>query len=285
MTLPPQNNPRRVRLGTRLRELRAARYRSASALGRDLGWQQSRVSKLERGAQLPTPEDLDAWVTATGADLAVRAELADLLTSARVDYSVFSEVYRAGGIAEYQAELGRLEAQATVIREYQPAMIPGLVQTPAYARELLSIPGGPVLTGATPEAVDALVAERIKRQELLYQPNRRVQIVLGQAALWTHFGSVNTLRGQLDRLVTLAELDTVELGIVPVANPSPIMPLAGFSLHDDDVLYVETLTDEHRIEDPEQIAAHIRAFDLLRDAAVTGPDAAALIGSVATGLR
>ncbi len=126
-----QSNPRRARLGTWLRELRAARYRSASALGRDLGWQQSRVSKLERGAQLPTPEDLDAWATATGANPAVRAELADLLTAARVEYSVWSDVYRTGGIAERQAELGRLEAQAAVIREYQPAMIPGLVQTPA----------------------------------------------------------------------------------------------------------------------------------------------------------
>jgi transcriptional regulator with XRE-family HTH domain len=281
----PQINPRRARLGTRLRELRAVRYRSASALGRDLGWQQSRVSKLERGAQLPTPEDLDAWATATGAGPAVRAELADLLTSARVEYSVWSDVYRTGGIAGRQAELGRLEAQAAVIREYQPAMIPGLVQTPAYARELLSIPGGPVLTGSTPEAIEGLVAERIKRQELLYQPNRRVQIVLGQAALWTHFGSINTLLGQLDRLVTLAELDSVELGIVPVATPSPIMPLAGFSLHDNEVLYVETLTDEHRVEDPEQIAAHVRAFDLLRDVAATGQDAAALIQRVAAGLR
>ncbi len=283
--MPPQISPRRVRLGIRLRELRAARYRSASALGRDLGWQQSRVSKLERGAQLPTPEDLDAWVTATGASPAVRAELADLLTSARVEYSVWSDAYRTGAIIERQAELGRLEAQAGLIREYQPAMIPGLVQTPAYARELLSIPGGPVLTGSTPEDIEGLVAERIKRQELLYQPTRGVQIVLGQAALWTHFGSVNTLLGQLDRLVTLAELASVELGIVPVANPSPIMPLAGFSLHDTDVLYVETLTDEHRIEDPEQIAAHVKAFDLLRDAAATGEDAVALIQRVAAGLR
>ncbi len=283
--MSPQINPRRARLGTRLRELRAARYRSASELGRDLGWQQSRVSKLERGAQLPTPEDLDAWTTATGASPAVRAELADLLTSARVEYSVWSDIYRTGGIAERQTELGRHEAHAAVIREYQPAMMPGLVQTPAYTRELLSIPGGPVLTGSTPEAIDGLIAERIKRQELLYQPNRRVHIVLGEAALWTHFGSVTTLLGQLDRLVTLAELASVELGILPVAEPSPIMPLAGFSLHDNDVLYVETLTDEHRVDDPEQIAAHVRAFDLLRDAAATGPDAMALIGRVMAGLR
>lgn len=63
------------------------------------------------------------------------------------------------------------------------------------------------------------------------------------------------------------------------------MPLAGFSLHDNDVLYVETLTGEHRVEDPEQIAAHVRAFDLLRDAAAIGPDAAALIQHVAARLR
>ncbi len=63
------------------------------------------------------------------------------------------------------------------------------------------------------------------------------------------------------------------------------MPLAGFSLHDDDTLYVETLTGEQRIDNPEEVTAHIKAFEQLLDAALAGPDAVALIHRVAAGLR
>jgi transcriptional regulator with XRE-family HTH domain len=214
----PRINPQRARLGARLRGLRAAQFRSGSALARQLGWQQTRVSKLELGSQLPSPDDLDTWVEATGAGPDVRAQLGELLTQARIEYRVWSGVYRTGAIATCQAEIAAVEAEATVICEYQPAMMPGLAQTPAYAREMLSIPGGTILTGATPDSIESLIVERVKRQELLYQPGRHVQVILGEAALWTHFGTLNTLRGQLDRLVTLSGLASVELGVLPVAD-------------------------------------------------------------------
>lgn len=277
--------PQRARLGTRLRELRATRFRSASELGRALGWQQSRVSKLERGAQLPSSGDLDAWVRVTGAEPAVRAELDELLTAARVTYSVWSDVYRSRGIAARQAQIGTAEAEAAVIREYQPAMMPGIVQTTAYAHDMLSIPGGVVLTGATTDSINELIAARVKRQELLYQRGCRFQIVLGQAALQTRFGTVDTLLGQLDRLVMLSGLASMDLRVLPEDVPSPIMPLAGFSLHDDGTLHVETLTGEHRIDNPEEVTAHTKAFEQLRDTALADSDAVALIQQVATGLR
>lgn len=66
-------SPQRARLGDRLRELRAARFRSGAAMARHLDWFQTRVSKLELGAQLPSDEDLDAWVAATDAGPGVRA--------------------------------------------------------------------------------------------------------------------------------------------------------------------------------------------------------------------
>lgn len=279
-----QISPQRARLGARLRDLRATRFRSGSALARHLNWQQTRVSKLELGSQLPSPEDLDIWVEATGAGPDVRAELGELLTRARIGYNVWDDVYRSGAIAIRQAEIAALEAGAAVIREYQPAMVPGIIQTPAYAREMLSIPGGAVLTGATPPSVEALVAERVKRQEILYQPGRRVQVILGEPALWTYFGTVDTLRGQLDRLITMSGLASVELGVLPVAQPSPVMPLAGFSLHDEDVVFVETLTGEQILQDPGEVMAYLTMFNLLQEAAVTGADAVALIRHVATRL-
>lgn len=278
-------SPQRARLGIRLRELRVSRFPSGSAMARHLGWQQTKVSKFELGVQLPTPDELDTWVAAVGAGEEERSHLGDLLTYARVSYSVWADVYRADAIAARQAQIGTAESVARVVRSYQPALIPGLVQTVAYARELLSIPGGVMLTGATPEGIESLIGERVKRQDLLYQPGRQVQMVIGEAALWTHFRSVTTLRSQLDRLVTLAELDSLDLRVMPFAVASPIMPLAGFSLHDNDVLYVETLTGEQRVDNPDEVAAHAKAFDLLRGASASGPEALALIQRVARELR
>jgi hypothetical protein len=112
-----------------------------------------------------------------------------------------------------------------------------------------------------------------------------VQIVLGQAALTVHFRSEETLIGQLDRLVALWGLASVDLRVLPTAAPSPILPLGGFSLHDRDTLWFESLTREMRTTDPGEIAAHLTAFELAREAATAGADAAALIQRVAAELR
>lgn len=269
----------------RLRELRATRYRSGSAMARELGWQQTRVSKLELGTQLPSEADLDAWIEAVGAGERERAELTDLLARARIEYSSWADLYRTGSISARQAEIGRWEAEAPIIREYQPAMMPGIVQTVPYAREMLSVPGGTTLTGSTPEQIESLIVERMKRQELLYEPGRQVRIVLGEAALRTWFGTIDALVGQLDRLITLSGLASVDLAILPVSASSPIMPLAGFSVHGDDTLYVETLTGEQRITNPEEVEAHIRAFEIAHESASQGQEAVALIQRVAAELR
>lgn len=284
MTISSKVSPERARLGARLRELRATTFRSGAAMARHLGWQQTRVNKLEHGYQLPSPADLDAWVAAVVAGPHVRVELGDLLTNARIQYSSWAEVYRCGGIADRQAEIGAAEAGAALLRGYQPSLIPGIVQTVAYARELLTISGGPILTGATPERIEALIAQRVKRQELLYQPGRQVQIVLGEAALTVHFGAVDTLLGQLDRLVTLAGLSSLDLRVLPRAVASPVMPLSGFWF-DENAVYIEMLTGEQQLTGPDDIAVYATAFELLHSAALAGQDAMALIHHVAAELR
>lgn len=275
----------RARLGARLRELRATHFRSGARLAHHLGWQQSRISKLETGVQLPSPEDLDTWVAATQSGPDARAELGELLTQARIGYTVWSDEYRAGTIAEHQARIGENEAASTLIREYRPSHLPGIVHTVPYARELLTIPGGVVLTGATFDSIEGLIQRRADRQQLLYHSGRRIQILLGEAALRVHFGTVNALIGQLDRLVMLAGLESVELGILSSAEPSPLMPLGAFSLHDDDTLSVETLTGDLSINGPDDIEAHAKAFEIAWEVAAKGPDAVALIQRVAAELR
>ena len=116
--------------------------RSGSELARIIGWQQPRVSKLETGKQLPTEADIRAWVAASGAI--------------------------EGGLTKAQAAQAAAEARVTYIAEWQPALVPGLVQTAAYARELLERPDRSTLTDPGDVDPDAMAAGRVRRQDVLY---------------------------------------------------------------------------------------------------------------------
>lgn len=271
--------------------MRAAAFPSGGALARHLAaqhpdgsWHQTRVSKLERGEQRPTETDIRQWADAIGASAEDLDVLMELLAAARIEYATHRDAYRlVGGAAANQASIATREAEASRIAEYQPAMVPGLVQTAPYARELLSLPCGPTASGAEEAEITAMVAERIRRQEVLYQPGKQVQVILGEAALRTRFGAIQTLAGQLDRLVAIAGLDGVELGVVPFASALPVFPIGSFVLNDDCV-FVESLTGVQRLDEPEEVAAYLRAFELLREIALTGVDAVALIQRVAAEL-
>jgi transcriptional regulator with XRE-family HTH domain len=272
--------PARRRLGARLRELRATRFRSGSAFAAHLGWLQSRVSKLETGAQLPSEADLDTWVAATGASERVRAELAELVMAARLDYQTFGEIWaQRGGIAAVQDALAAEEAAAGRIGTLQFALIPGLVQTVAYARELLTARGSPLGVDKRAE-IDGLIAARMRRQNVLYMPGKKIQLVIGEAALRMWYGSPDALRGQRDRLVQAIDLPGVEIGILPFDRPNPVPGLTGFNLHDSDVVFLESLAGEQRITDPDEVAIYVRAFEAAREVAITGADAVALIRSI-----
>jgi hypothetical protein len=283
MTSP---HPRRARLAARLRAVRAAAFPSGLQFSRHLGWAQSRVSKLETGMQFPTPGDIHAWVSGAGAGEAVEAELLELLAAARVEYNAVRDLARrGGGLAGRQAYLGSLETQITTLVEYQPALIPGIVQTAAYAREIAALAAAPAAAGAGSDEIEAMIAERVRRQEILYQPGKKVQVILGEAALYSRPGSVDTLAGQLDRLLSVTGLSSVQVGVVPLAAPMPVAPLCGFTLLDDEFVLVETMTGEQRLDGPHEIAVHVTASRQLLHAALTGSDAAALIGRVRAGLR
>ncbi|MGH3620458.1 MAG: helix-turn-helix domain-containing protein [Sciscionella sp.] len=281
----PHPQSTRARLARTLRELRKQTGMSGNEFARQLGWQQSRVSKLETAVQLPNSDDLDTWVRATNADMAVATELLQLLKRAHVEYDTWRNQYRSSGGTEVQGGLAEREHRTTTMLEFWPAMIPGLLQTADYAREALSLPCGPTAWGTPEDEIESLVAARIKRQEVLYSQGKQLRFILGEAALWTRFGAVDTLLGQLDRLVAVAGLANVELGVVPFGAPQLVYPLSMFKVHDADMVMIESLAGEQTLFDPEQIAMYTKFFDLLHDSTVTGRDVVALIQHVAGQLR
>ncbi len=278
------STPHREQLAQRLREIRKEVGYSGNAFAARLGWVQSRVSKIETGVQVPTREDLSAWLSALDATEGTVDELHKLLRLTHVEYEDWRETYRRTGAAGGQVTIGRREQRAATMCEFWPAMMPGLVQTAAYAREALAIPGGPVAWGTDAAELERMVSARIERQHVLYEPDKQFRMVLGETSLHTRFGDTATLRSQLDRLVGIAGITTVDLRILPLSSPWPVFPLATFKLYDDELVMLEQPVGEQLITDPDQIASYQRFFDLLADSALDPDASVSLIQRIAQAL-
>lgn len=271
----------RKQLADRLRALRQDARLSGAALARNLEWQQSKVSKIETGKQLPTEEDVRAWAAQTNGAV---DELLGLLEGARVERTEFNSAFRSTGAAGVQAEILALETQVTRIGEFQPSMMSGLVQTAEYARESLHIPSGPALFGSSEDDIESIISLRLRRQQALYDPSKRVQIIMLESALRARLCSEETLAGQLDRLVALAGLAALELRIIPFDAAIPVFPM-GFRIYDDELVIVESISGESKLDDPEVVAKYAHLFDLLRETGVSGGDAARLVQRALADLR
>ena len=268
----------RRRLGQELRSLREQTGLSGNQFAKQLGWHQTRVSKLELGQQFPTEDDIRAWVAAASSTGAVERLLA-LRDAAQVAYRTFRQQFRdAGGAAGRQADIAAVEAMAATIGHFEPAIIPGRLQTFGYALETLRLPSGPASWGASEDEIEDAARTRVERQQqILYDKSKRIRIVLLEAALHTRLCSPATMYGQLDRLLSLDGLPTLELGIIPFSGLVPVFPLSGFIVYDDHLVIAETLTGEQQLSDQEEVSRYIAWLDLLREAAVTGAEARPLI--------
>jgi transcriptional regulator with XRE-family HTH domain len=276
----------RRKLAEQLKELRRSAKLSGTELAKRLGWAQSKVSRTENAKQLPSEEDVRGWARVTAAPTESLGELLVLLSRARAEHVGFREQYRvAGGLAGLQSDILVLETQATRIVHFQPALIPALLQTPDYAREMLHLPSGPLLHGSTEDDIARMIAIRVQRQQALYQSGKKIHVVLLEGALRCRLCTPATLLGQLDRLLILLRLPSLELGIIPFTTQMPVYPLSGFDLYDSDVLSVETVVGETWISDPTEVDKYLKVFEMLREAASFGDEAAATIQRVAGELR
>jgi len=285
-SLPPKTNRRA--LAARLIELRtAAGIRSGNALAKQMGVVQSRVWKIEHADLMPGEDDIKAWAQATGAVDEVPA-LLEMLAEARSEQA-FAAVYRSkDGPGAYQDRVRAIEERSARIGEFQVAVVPGLLQTADYAREVASLPGGLRAWGTDDAGIAAQVAGKLRRQEILHDSGRRIQMILGEAALRTRVVAPDVLAAQLTKLLSVLRLPAVELGVISFAQQVPAYTLGGFRVHDDDLIIVESIGGEKYIESgdsPEEVAAFLEAFEALRQAASTGAAAEALIQEALDDLR
>ncbi|MEU2035518.1 DUF5753 domain-containing protein [Nocardia amamiensis] len=168
------------------------------------------VSKIEYGKLRPSDADIRAYCEHADAG----DQLEDLLASLHNVDSAYMEWKRvlASGTRRRQQQSLELEAEARQIRNWQPQVIPGLLQTADYAEAILRYG---IDLYQVPDDIDAGVAKRMERQRILYQRGRRFHFLVAEQALYTTVGTSEVMIGQLDRLHSIIEMSRITIGIVP----------------------------------------------------------------------
>ncbi|MFG2006437.1 helix-turn-helix domain-containing protein [Spirillospora sp. NPDC048911] len=284
MAVSPRPTVRRLRLGHELRRLRESSGMKLEAAARRLGRQASALSKIERGVQGLTHGELTFMLDA----YAVTDEkLRHALITLRRDAA------KKGWWLDYQDRIApslldyiSLEDDANAIRSFESQNVPGLLQTPEYARAMIK--ANPFISS---QVVEEQVTIRMARKNILAgdQPPLLWSIV-DEAVLHRPFGDTTTLRDQLQYLWEASMNGMVTLQVLPFAAGAHPGNNGAFTLLDIGesgtlpIVLVECLTHSWYLEETEDISRHRLAFEHLCAAALSAADSLELIRRVMSDL-
>jgi transcriptional regulator with XRE-family HTH domain len=261
----------RIALGAHLRRLREASHITPSQAGEAIRATHSKISRLERGRSGAKQRDVADLLTLYGVtDEAEREELLDLARQASTPgwWQQYNDILPRW----FELYVG-LERAASIIRTYELQFVHGLLQTEDYARAVILIANA----HASAEEIDRRVSVRMKRQQLLTQPDApELWTVLDEAVLRRPPGGPGVMRAQLEHLLELTGLPNVTLQIVPF-NVGPHAAAGGpftilrFPEPDlPDLVYLEQLNSAQYLGHPDDIIDYVTVMDQLCVQAETG---------------
>lgn len=258
--MPPTRLGPRRELGERLRRYRTDAGLSGHALGTALGCDQSRISRIEAGKTRTSPEQVRQWLDETGAPAQDYETMLDLAERAQIEVVSWEDAHE-NGWAAHQNDYAAIEREASRILIWQPSVIPGLMQSGAYVRHFLG-----KMRGLPERQVAEGVAARLDRQDVLYLPDTRIEVVIAEHVLRQRFGGTAVMVDQLHRVASLAQLPSVDLAVLPsdtdmdeTYEPSAVIYLAP---HEDanDLAVVELATSVVRESKPDNVQRYVNLF-------------------------
>ncbi|MFI1951043.1 DUF5753 domain-containing protein [Streptomyces xinghaiensis] len=246
----------RVRLGRRLRRMRERKELSLRQLSEQVGgYSHSYLGRVELGEQLPSEalvNSLDGYFDTDGV-------LGELL-----------EIAHASVIADYSRTVVSKEPEAERIQVFTSSLVPGLLQTEEYARELFrrSLPG------ESEENRNARVTVRLRRQRILHQGKSPYYwSIMDEAALRRPVGGQRNMSAQLRHLLHMASQPRVTVQILPFAEGAHPMLGGGLTLmtlkDGRTIALVESFDSGEAVESPRRVVDLTDRFDLARSLALT----------------
>jgi transcriptional regulator with XRE-family HTH domain len=278
---------RRRKLGAELRALRTNAGLTSGEAARLVGWHQSKVSRIETGASGVNPADVRLLLDAYGVpDPRLRELLLALAGSGGGQgRDHWWHAYR-GVLPPTYRDFISLESQASAMRTLETSVVPGLLQTPEYARAVTQA----AVEGLDEDALDALVEVRLARQDVLRShPPLRLCAVLDEAVLRREVGGPDVMRRQLRRLLEAARLPQVRLQVLPfsagahIGITGPFVVFSFSNTSDLDVVVLDHLTSSLYLERKEDVEAYTEAFDALRRNALSPEESLDYIAVISDG--
>ncbi len=259
---PP--TPRSRRLGRELKKLRERQGKKVEEAAKLLHCSPSRISRVESGDIKAKPGDVMELLVAYG--VTIDSEQSKSLIALARDLRASGWWQRLDALSTKYATFIAYEAEARELRHFEPSLIPGLLQTEAYAREVIG-----VRWEIEQEEAQQLVGVRLTRQAVLNREPTplKMHTVLSETALRIEVGSSEVMREQLQHLIDIAKLPNVTIQVLRFAAGAHLATRGGFAIltfdQDDPPLgYAETMGGELFLESPEEIKrldsvyAHLR---------------------------
>ncbi len=259
---PPGPTALRIVLGTQLRRLREARGITAGAAGHAIRASHAKISRMELGRVGFRERDVTDLLTLYGiaGDQERRAFL-NLVRRANVPgwWHQYSDIV----VSWFEIYLG-LEQASSVIRTYQPQLVPGLLQTEEVARIVIQLDD----PRPSDDDIERRVALRMSRQDVLTQPGApQLWAVIEEVSLW-RLNERSAIRAQIDHLIAMAELPNVTLQVVPIYSSTVILggpfTILRFAEPDlPDIVYLEQLSSALYLDKSEDIQHYRTIMDRL----------------------
>lgn len=251
---------RRRRLGTELRRLRLEAGLTIDQVADRLECSESKVSRVETGHVTALPRDVRDMLELYGVSDEQRDELLQVARDARKKgwWHAYSDVPRSAYVG--------FESAAERISSYETTLVPGLLQTTAYARAVIRA----LCPDVHPEEIEHRVELRRFRQALLMRDEPpMIHWVLDEAVLRRPVGGPKVMQEQLRSLVTAAELPTVTLQVLQfdagehIGMYGPFIIMTFRDAADSEMVYLEHATRESYLEAEQEVRHYRMAFDQL----------------------
>lgn len=251
----------RIALGGQLRKLRESRNITREAAGDAIRGSHAKISRLELGRTGFKERDIRDLLTLYGVnDPAEREQFLDLARQANEPgwWHRYSDLLPSW----FSTYLG-LEQAAIKIRTYEAHLVPGLLQTPDYARAVLTL-------GSDDADTERRVDVRRLRQEILFRVDPPVVwAVIDEAALHRPVGGPDVHREQMEHLIELAGLPNVTIQVLPFSAGEHAAAGSSFSIlrfseaELPDVVYLEHLTSALYLDRRQDLAQYRSVMDRL----------------------
>jgi transcriptional regulator with XRE-family HTH domain len=229
---------RRRRLAAELRRLRGRRTGNEVAAG--LGWSASKISRFEAGRSTLPIDEVEKLLDFYGVSGPDRSQLVALAHDA--NRRGWWEDYADAIPEEFRDFIG-LEAEATSISEWQVEIVPGLLQTEDYARQVFL--GYQTVIPIAPGVVEQRVKLRMRRQERLTgEPAVQLSVVLDESVLLRRLGDNGVMRAQLHHLAVVATRPNVDLRVLPLDNHRTVLANSFTLFRFDDAMLHDIVTTE-----------------------------------------